>query len=783
MSGAGGKMPCPKGSSGCNNPTSNQIDILENNFKFYHAWTPTTFEEHEQSYSSVKVNSSRNETTNSILVSGLPDAAQQNCSESNLSEFFSAFGPVIGVEIAIIRQSYIVRFEYGSDGAQNAFNSQPIKMFGNVLNIELKQNDKVEKPAAAPFPLLVASPKHGAWYKKLPKKSYLKPSTTPKAGTMGKLAAAASQLIADNFNPLSTELSAPRVNPGEQQNKSHQKLPSSSLHSLLSPTGHDPLFDDESDVTGDPFRNPENGESSAHTTDMSSPKHFHCDDALPTWVWAPSVVDGVADMSVAEKELSNALQLGRASNSHKPLYALVSSPVDAAGEKCTIEDTNLLLLHKRSTVSITEKSSGEQLGSYTLYQARHPFLAPILSVTKCSTESAQSSRVESFVSVFDITPSCHQPLHELLRTGDLLTKPLFPGIEGHECKPHCNQNAGIKRQQMQGITSPFSWFQTENGDQELCTCRTIFDRGRDESNLTVQDKMFRAELRQFRSSTSTMFQMLTEQEVFDDLRKLRLLPQTSSYHPQVYTRFNQTSMMYKTGSTYHANVADLRIRFLALQLFHAVNFFHSKGLTLGDQLRPDRIFVDREGWIRLAFPIVQMNVTAESSSITIDRFENERKSFELKHAETSSTNKDRRFIFDRYDGVDNQANESSIIASASTIIPYPGYGLVPYAQWQKGHVTNLAYLLMLNAAAGRTVGDQINPPILPWVTDFTSRIEFDDDSTMVEETELESPWRDLTKSKYRLHKGDEQLDQSYLHASPSHHVPETISDLTVSLQS
>jgi hypothetical protein len=52
---------------------------------------------------------------------------------------------------------------------------------------------------------------------------------------------------------------------------------------------------------------------------------------------------------------------------------------------------------------------------------------------------------------------------------------------------------------------------------------------------------------------------------------------------------------------------------------------------------------------------------------------------------------------------------------------------------------------MLNAAAGRTVGDQVNPPILPWVTDFTSRIEFDDDSTMVEETELESPWRDLTK--------------------------------------
>jgi hypothetical protein len=275
-------------------------------------------------------------------------------------------------------------------------------------------------------------------------------------------------------------------------------------------------------------------------------------------------------------------------------------------------------------------------------------------------------------------------------------------MKGHECQTHYNQSSDIKRQQMQGIKSPLSWFQTENDGQGFCTCRTIFDRGRDESKLTEQDKSFRAELRQFRSSTSTMFTMLTEQDVFDELRKLHLLPQTSSYHPQIYTRFGQTSKMYEVGSTYHADVADLRIRFLALQLFHAVNVFHSKGMTLGDQLRPDRIFVDNEGWIRLAYPVVQMLVRAERS-VTTDHLENERSAVEVKYTQTSSTSKDRRFIFDRYEGVDCQTSESSTIASESTIIPYPGYGLVPYAQWQKGQITNLAYLMMINAAAGRYV--------------------------------------------------------------------------------
>lgn len=66
--------------------------------------------------------------------------------------------------------------------------------------------------------------------------------------------------------------------------------------------------------------------------------------------------------------------------------------------------------------------------------------------------------------------------------------------------------------------------------------------------------------------------------------------------------------------------------------------------------------------------------------------------------------------------------------------------------WVHGRVSNFCYLMELNRLAGRRQGDPNYHPVLPWVVDFT--VPF-------------GKFRDLRRSKFRLNKGDKQLDFTY----------------------
>ena len=106
-------------------------------------------------------------------------------------------------------------------------------------------------------------------------------------------------------------------------------------------------------------------------------------------------------------------------------------------------------------------------------------------------------------------------------------------------------------------------------------------------------------------------------------------------------------------------------------------------------------------------------------------------------------------------------------------LPFQHLGLPDLIdKWVKKEISNFDYLMALNMIAGRRLGDPNYHPVLPWVTDFTSP---------------NGKHRDLTKSKFRINKGDSQLDITFKNVSdsdddrrenPPHHVSGVLSEIT-----
>lgn len=218
-------------------------------------------------------------------------------------------------------------------------------------------------------------------------------------------------------------------------------------------------------------------------------------------------------------------------------------------------------------------------------------------------------------------------------------------------------------------------------------------------------------------------------EPHPNLYPITAVIETSSLFVLIYGKFIETTL--GDCVTYSPAIIDKshnKPLFIIYQLWQLMKTSHDRGILIGN-IGLDDIFVTENLWLQV-IPQIDSNIL---------------QSTEENMNETSIECKVHR-------------NHPTV-----TLLDDLSYSLKDYCEmWCNGQISNFDYLTILNNLSGRRLGDPSFHHIMPWVTDFISRNGMN--------------WRDLTKSKYRLNKGDTQLDLMFAPSGAANMVPHHVSD-------
>ncbi|KAK8803497.1 hypothetical protein WA158_001191 [Blastocystis sp. Blastoise] len=224
-------------------------------------------------------------------------------------------------------------------------------------------------------------------------------------------------------------------------------------------------------------------------------------------------------------------------------------------------------------------------------------------------------------------------------------------------------------------------------------------------------------------------------------KHMNLLPLRAVYRNKTSNVIHFISPYYQSALssllTYNKHVLDSQgsrdtiLRYLIYQLLRGIDFLHSQGIPHG-YLTPHNIYITESLWLYIPLPHMLPLISSSLPNGYYPRIP----------ADILSSLEDK----------DEQNIENKI---------------QPYILlWKEGKMSNFDYIMMLNYAAGRRMEDPAFHPVFPWVCDFTDH---------------EGGWRDFSRSKFRINKGDNQLDITYSHSIPPHHISESLSELTYAI--
>ncbi|UJR33618.1 hypothetical protein I4U23_021053 [Adineta vaga] len=265
-----------------------------------------------------------------------------------------------------------------------------------------------------------------------------------------------------------------------------------------------------------------------------------------------------------------------------------------------------------------------------------------------------------------------------------------------------------------------------------------------------------------------------------------------------YEAWTHTLRDLSIYSSYAIDGCHLRLLFIIYQLLKTISFIHQRGLSCGPIQLTD-IHINERYWIQLKPRFHSCLATIEfASGCGTNHHDDDCHIYPSSKSTSRANSISHPSASTQKTCVTSQHDESSVVTTRTTTIVSPStvsstisHSSVYHVEhryetychthidivelikeWQLGHVSNFDYLLILNALAGRKFHDPNNHLIFPWINDFTSAT---------------CNLRDLSQSKYRLNKGDAQLDLTFNYYSTSvssitnivpHHLSEHLSSIT-----
>ena len=170
----------------------------------------------------------------------------------------------------------------------------------------------------------------------------------------------------------------------------------------------------------------------------------------------------------------------------------------------------------------------------------------------------------------------------------------------------------------------------------------------------------------------------------------------------------------------------LKPLFLVYQLLIAINDFHKKGISIGD-LDLDDITIDDEFHLAIKPNLLCNLVDVKNAEMP-------------QEIKSSKTTNFQDLLTNLKSTLSTKDDDSSISTICDNFLGNAVH------LWATNQLSNFDYILLLNFLSGRTFSNPNHYPVMPWIRDFTTQ---------------NGGYRDLSKSKYRLNKGDTQLDLTF----------------------